>query len=196
MSDGRVACTACGAKLPEDFANTTEFLPCPSCLALERVFTFPSLQRAPTAATAAPTVAEGEASCFYHAHKRAVVGCDSCGRFLCGLCDVELGASHRCPACLEAGRRNDRANDLQTRRTLWDGVALLLAVVPILFWPVTLFTAPAAIFVVLKYWRRPPGILPRTRVRFVLALLIALAQVCGWLVLGYFIVASIKTRGA
>ena len=196
MSDGRVACTGCGAKLPEDFANAQEFLPCPSCLELARVFAFPALHRPVSAAAALPAMAEGEASCFYHPHKRAVVACDSCGRFLCALCDVELGAAHRCPSCLEAGKRKGSADSLQTRGTLWDGLALLLAVVPMVFWPFTLFTAPAAIFVVIKYWRRPLSIVPRTRVRFVIALLLALAQLVGWMLLGYYIIASLRGRTA
>ena len=194
MSDGRVACTACGAKLPDDFANTDDFRPCPSCNKLERVFTFPALRRPLTAAPALPAMEEGEASCFYHPHKRAVVLCESCGRFLCALCDVEIGAAHRCPACLEAGKRKGTADSLPTRTLLWDGVALVFAVVPILVWPMTLFTAPAVIFLVIKYWNRPLSVLPRTRVRLIFALLIALAQVFGWILLGYYAFASIRGR--
>jgi hypothetical protein len=195
MTDGRVACTACGAKLPEDFANEGEFLPCPSCLRLERVFAFPALHR-PMAATAAlPAMVDGEASCFYHGHKRAVVACDSCGRFLCALCDVELGASHRCPSCLQAGKRKGSADSLQTRGTLWDGLALMLAVVPLLVWPFTIFTAPAAIFVAIKYWRRPLSVVPRTRVRLVVALLLAVAQLVGWMILAYYVIARIRGGG-
>jgi hypothetical protein len=47
--------------------------------------------------------------------------------------------------------------------------------------------------VVLKYWRKPLSILPRTRIRFVLAFLIGLAQICGWVALFYYWFARMKT---
>ena len=194
MNDARVACTACGAKLPDDLTKARDFLPCPTCQELLRIFAFPALRRPIVPAAALPVTGEGEASCFYHPQKRAAVVCDSCGRFLCALCDIEIGAAHRCPACLEAEKRKGTAGPLQTRGILWDNVALLLATVPILFWPITLFTAPAAIFVAIRYWRRPLSVVRRTRVRFVLALLLALAQLLGWLLLVYFAISSLVNR--
>ena len=194
MNGGRVACTACGAKLPEEFTRAEDFLSCPTCQELLRVFAFPALRRAFAPAVALPATGEGEASCFYHPQKRAAVVCDSCGRFLCPLCDIEIGVAHRCPACLEADKRKGNAGALQTRGILWDNVALLLATVPILVWPMTLFTAPAAIFVVIRHWRRPLSIVPRTRIRFVIALLLAVAQLFGWMLLVYFAISSLANR--
>ena len=67
------------------------------------------------------------------------------------------------------------------RRILYDDIALGLALLPLLMWPFTLMTAPAAIFMVLKYWRRgPTSLVRRTRIRYVLALLFALPQFAGW----------------
>jgi hypothetical protein len=106
---------------------------------------------------------------------------------------VELGATHRCPSCLETGKEKRKLETVENRRTLYDGLALALAIVPVLFWPLTVLSAPATLFVVFRYWRRPLSILPRTRIRFVIAGLIALAQICGWLVLAYFVFASIRT---
>jgi len=190
MSLRQVACTECGANVPPEFVNADEFLGCPGCGQLFRVFTFPALQRTMAGNAGLPAVETGEASCFYHAQKKAIVACDSCGRFLCALCDVEIGVSHRCPACLEAGKRTQKLETIEDRRTLYDGLALVLATVPLLLWPFTLFTAPAALFLVVRYWRRPLSVLPRTRIRFVLAFLIAFAQVCGWLFLFYFLATN------
>ena len=49
----------------------------------------------------------------------------------------------------------------------------------IFFW-FTVFTAPAAIFVALRYWKAPSSLLQRSKIRFVVALLIAGLQVAGW----------------
>jgi hypothetical protein len=192
MSAGRVACAACGQNLPVDFANAGEFFGCPSCLVSQRVFAFPALNRVATANAALPALESNDASCFYHPLKQAVVACDNCGRFLCALCDVEMSGSHRCPACLEIGKRKQKLENVENRRILFDSLALTLSIVPLLMWPLTIVTAPATLFVVLRYWRRPLSILPRTRIRFVLAFLIALGQLGGWALLIYFLFARAK----
>jgi hypothetical protein len=193
MSFGRVACVDCKKDLPADFENAGAFLACPSCLSRLRVFAFPALRRSTAPVVAAPTMGVAEASCFYHAAKQAVVTCDSCGRFLCALCDVEIGSAHRCPSCLAAGKESRKLETVENRRILYDGLALALAILPILIWPATLLTAPAALYVVLRYWRTPLSILPRTRIRFVIAALLALAQIGGWALLFYFIIANART---
>lgn len=192
MRAGQVACVGCQRILPPDFANAGQFIPCPSCLESVRVFAFPALHRVAAAETASPALASDDASCFYHPAKQAVVACDSCGRFLCALCDIEISGSHRCPGCLESAKRK-RKLEVENRRVLFDGLALTLAIAPILAWPITLLTAPATLFIVVRYWRHPLSILPRTRIRFVLAFLIALGQVCGWAMLFYFIVARARS---
>src|SRR5438874_13754528 len=88
---------------------------------------------------------EGEAGCFYHPQKRAIIPCAACGRFLCALCDVELNDEHLCPVCLETGRKKGKLTQLETKRTLYDSSALILSVLPIIcLWPLSIVTAPAA----------------------------------------------------
>jgi hypothetical protein len=72
---------------------------------------------------------------------------------------------------------------LVTYRPLYDSMALSLSVLPMLIFPFTIITAPIAIYIAIRYWKRPGSILPRTRFRFVLAILIALAQIVGWVAL-------------
>ena len=196
MSTGKVPCTSCGRTLPADFADPGRFHDCPNCLESLCVFVFPALQRITGGQAALPALESNDASCFYHPLKQAVVACDNCGRFLCALCDVEIAGSHRCSACLEIGKRKQKLETVENRRVLFDSVALTLSIVPILMWPLTLLTAPATIFVVFKYWRQPLSILPRTRIRFVIALLSALGQLCGWALLFYFLFARARSSGA
>lgn len=191
MRAGAVACTRCQAPVHGDYLNVGHFLACPSCEAMIRVRVFPALNRPTLPAVAAPVLVEGESSCFYHPHKRAVIACENCGRFLCALCDIEVGDKHRCPACLSsAGRKQD---GLEKRRTLYDGIALALATFPLLLWPFTIFTAPAALYLTVRHWRTPPGIFPRTKIRFVIAFLLAGAQVVGWAYLAYKLFTNLGT---
>ena len=37
-----------------------------------------------------------------------------------------------------------------------------------------------ALFVAIRYWKAPPSILRRTKIRFVAAIIIALLQIAGW----------------
>jgi hypothetical protein len=75
---------------------------------------------------------------------------------------------------------------LENRRILYDSAALGLAVLPLVvffFWFLTLATAPAAIILAIYSWRKPNSILPRTRIRSWLAIVIAALQIAGWVVL-------------
>jgi hypothetical protein len=90
---------------------------------------------------------EEEARCFYHADARAVVPCGECGRFLCGLCDLEWRGAHVCPACLER-LRAARDSREPGSRVLWGQWAMITALILPLLYPLTLLlpvTAPAAV---------------------------------------------------
>src|SRR5439155_22293452 len=156
---------------------------CPSCSSPLRVEVFPALftPSAPVQ-TAQSVVTEGEASCFYHPNKRAVLPCEACGRFLCALCDVELNGQHFCPACLASRQKKGKLSNLDNRRVLYDSLALTLALTPLtlILWPFSLITAPAALFIAIRYWRAPGSVVHRTKIRFILALFLALAQIVGW----------------
>jgi hypothetical protein len=148
---------------------------------------FPALSRERVVAVAEPLI-EGESSCFYHPHKKAVVACESCGRFLCALCDIEMGDIHRCPACLEAGKRKQQLTTLETRHIRYDRIALGLTTLGLLIWPVTCITAPAALFLVIRFWNRRSKVLPGYRIAYIMAGLLALAEIGGWIFLVYMMV--------
>jgi hypothetical protein len=184
-----VACTRCKMPLPEFVVNRGEFVPCPECAALLRVEVFPALFRAQVQGQEAEALLdEAESSCFYHPAKRAVVPCEACGRFLCALCDVELRGQHLCPSCLEIGKSKGKLKTLQNNRVLYDNAALALALLPILIFWTTLITAPVALFVALRYWKAPSSLLPRTKIRFIFAIVIAIVQMLVWAgVIYYFL---------
>ena len=190
------SCPACRAQLAEGMFNLPDLAPCPACGAPVQVEVFPALFRSPTRGRGGETIlVEGESSCFYHPQKKAVVPCQGCGRFLCALCDCELHGEHFCPGCLEVGRQKGRITSLENQRTRYDGIALAVAVLPLLIFYFTIITAPIALYLGLRYWNAPRSIVHRTKIRLVLAIVLATLQILGWGVGIYFIVAGMRSNG-
>jgi hypothetical protein len=161
-----------------------------------QVEVFPALLAPPAIGNAGETLlVEGESSCFYHPAKRAAAACESCGRFLCALCDVDLNGQHLCPACLQTGKRKGRLKQLENRRMLYDSLACTLAFAPMLIFYFTIITAPATIYVVIRYWNAQPSIVGRTKWRMVVALIAALLQIAAWIFGIYAFVHYLPHRG-
>ena len=176
--------------MPANRVNTGALHPCPGCGRRTRADLFNAFVRPMEPAVVGEQVqAQGQAECFYHPGKKAVTPCAACGRLLCALCEVKLDGRSLCMGCLQAGKTKGRIERLQNSRLLYDRLALNLAFLPLFFFFITIVTAPAAIYVVLRYWKAPNSILPRSRFRFVLALILALAQVVGW---GIFLVRMLQ----
>lgn len=183
---GFVRCSSCGFPQEGHVYNSPGFSVCPHCNSRLRIHTFPALFADSTAGQDNPIpVSEDSATCFYHPSRPAVVPCGSCGRYLCSLCEIELGEDTICPNCMDKAARSEEVTELIDARTRYDSIALTLAVVPVLFWFVTIFTAPLSIYITVRHWRSPLSILPRSRIRFVLAFLIAGIQVSLWSVFLY-----------
>jgi hypothetical protein len=162
--------------------NSAELSACSSCKALLRADVYPALYKSlPVGLSGEALHMDKEASCFYHPRKKAVIPCSACGRFLCALCDVKFNGNHLCPACLEKGKTKRKIKNLENHRTCYDTIALLVATLPMLIYWFTILTAPLTIFLTVKFWKAPSSIIPRTKVRFVLAALIAGLQITGWI---------------
>ncbi len=185
------ACTRCRRRLPPQVINAAGMQECSSCRSAIRVDAFPALFRDIRLGQAGEALlVEDTSSCFYHPQKKAVVHCQGCGRFLCALCDVELAAKHLCPSRLETGKLEGRMKNLQDQRTLYDNMALGVALMPMLLVWITILTAPVALFLAIRYWKAPSSIIPRTRVRFVIAIIVGLLQMGGWSLFIYFLITG------
>lgn len=183
--NSRVQCPKCSAWLAEEFFNQPELLPCPACATPLRVEIFPALFRKINVGQSAEAIlTEGESSCFFHPQKKALLPCSSCGRFLCTLCDCSLDGRHFCPTCLETGKTKGKIKSLDNERILYDGIALSLAVLPmIIFSFITLITAPATLYVTIRYWKAPISIVHPGKSRFIIASSLAVLQIIGWIIL-------------
>lgn len=192
MALSPVQCPKC--KRP--FDQIPDWGNCPDCGSLLHIEVFPAFFAEKAAGQVGEVLMlEGESSCFYHPSKRAVLPCEACGRFVCALCDCELQGRHFCPACLEAGRTKGKIRNLEGQRTLYDTLALALAVLPlatVFFWFMSLFTAPIVIFICIRYWNAPRSIVHRSRARYVIAMILAILQIVGWGLGIYYIAGSIR----
>ena len=149
----QLACVKCSSPLPPDFFNRGSLAPCPQCNVQLQLEIFPAFYRSPEAAhTGERIVVEGESSCFYHPQKRAVVPCESCGRFLCALCDVHLEGRHLCPSCLETGKKSQTIQSLEDKRVLYNRQAFALSLLPFLI------TGPFAIYMAIRYRKAPKSL--------------------------------------
>ncbi len=182
------ACPKCNGAVPATLFNSEQMQPCPTCRGPLRAAIFPAIFRQLQPGSAGERIlVEGESSCFYHEQKKAVVPCDNCGRFLCAVCDVELSGRHLCPACIEAGRKKGELSMLENYRLLYDGSALALTVIPLVLpfvgWMCVIGTAPVAIVLAVMSWSKPGSILPRVRWRAIVAILLAVAEIVGWVLM-------------
>ena len=155
---------------------------CGKCAtALQFVF-FPARRRAKPVARAVRSV-EGDATCFFHAQNQAAAVCDGCGRYVCAVCEVPGEKDARlCPPCVSAGRKKvvAKADEVIT----YDAMATSLALLPILMWPVTLITAPAALVLAIYGWKKPRSLIRPGAGRLVAAIILATLEIGAWIAFG------------
>ncbi len=150
---------------------------CRSCHRVTELMLFPALAGRPPALSVEPA-AEGEATCFYSPNRRATKSCSHCGVLISDAWAAQWGSQTVCLKCLEHLRGKGSDARFQTSRTLWDNVALAVALTPftVVLWFAAFITAPASVFLALWHWNSPRSMVPRSRLRLVLALLLGVAQ--------------------
>jgi hypothetical protein len=155
---------------------------CDSCATPLEFVLFPAMHRPRTVARVVRSV-DGDATCFFHAQNQAAAVCDGCGRYVCAVCEVTGDEGRKlCPPCVSAGRKKTvvKADQL----VAYDAIAMSLAILPILVWPVTLVTAPMAMVAAIYGWRKPRSLVRPGCARLVWAILIAALHMSAWLALG------------
>ena len=177
-------CAKCFVILKRHRPQNPDVLFCPGCGARIQEDLYPAQYQPLAEGESGKKIHfDDEAGCFYHPDKQATVPCDLCGRFLCALCDIDLNGRHCCPACLAIGKQKGKLQELQNRYTLYDNIALALALLPVVLFLFIFFsaiTAPIAILTAIKYWKTPLSIVSRTKIRYVAAIIVAGLQIVGW----------------
>ena len=158
-----MTCPHCSADLPAD----SLWQSCPYCQKWLQIRVWPIARQNGNAAAAL----SDQATCFFHPDKAFQACCQRCGRFVCALCDLQLGAEHVCPACFERGRTDSGVRASQAewryRDVLYDSIALTVGWGWILFWPTIVAAIPAVIVLHVKFRKAPRSYLvPRSGWRF------------------------------
>lgn len=158
-----VACPHCSVDIPAD----SQWQNCPHCQKQLQLHVWAIVRQNSSAVSALSE----QATCFFHPDKVFQACCQRCGRFVCALCDLQLGAEHVCPTCFERGRADsgvdaDKA-EWRYRDVLYDSIALTVGWGWILVWPVIVVALPGVIFLHVKYRKSPRSyLIPRSGWRF------------------------------
>jgi len=158
-----VSCPHCSVDIPAD----SQWQSCPYCQKWLQIRVWPIVRQNTNAVSAL----SDQATCFFHPDKAFQACCQRCGRFVCALCDLQLGAEHVCPACFERGRAHSGAEaakaEWRYRDVLYDSIAVTVGWGWILFWPVIVAAIPTVIVLHVKYRKAPRSyLIPRSRWRF------------------------------
>lgn len=180
-----ITCPKCASPLTTEIFSRTADSSCPHCGLVMTGRLFPRFFKPHDEQTNNTEVtSDSESSCFFHPNKLAVSHCSECGRFLCALCELNIQDKIICPTCLEKLDQEKKVKTFTNRVTFWDSIVLSLAILPMLFWPVTLFTAPLTLIFIWRHFKDTRQyLIPRNRWRFYIAGLLAVMQITGWTVL-------------
>jgi len=151
MSLSLIRCDRCGALVEFAAWNTGVFTPC-ACGAKLYARAYPKLVTPLAAGHGGADRADDDQSCcFYHPQKQAAVACETCGRFLCDLCDLAIGEVHVCGQCYWRAMQESNDERFCPRRPTHDQAALMLAIIPV--------TAPLGVYYALRHWNSPGSVL-------------------------------------
>lgn len=142
------------------------------------------MPRAKREAIPGAIAAEGDARCRFLPELKAETVCDSCGALLAEKAAAHWGKQVLCLPCvhrLRAAVTVDDAGGLLGRLKIYDNLALLMVT---LLAPLSLLTAPVALYLLIRYRRAPRGLVPRSAGRWWLALVLSLISLTLWL--GFF----------
>ncbi len=96
-----ITCPHCRQDLSLGVGGSSGELECSRCKSHLSFVIFSGYPRSvPLGRLAEPlTGSENEASCYNHVTRKAISGCENCGRLICSVCDLEVGGKHFCPTC-------------------------------------------------------------------------------------------------
>jgi hypothetical protein len=170
VASGTVSCPSCaGGVTPTE--TKTGWQNCPYCQKRLQIGVWPVARQTTNAAIAL----SDQATCFFHPDKAFQACCQRCGRFVCALCDLQLGAEHVCPSCFERGRGSSGADagkaEWRHRDVLYDSIAVTLAwgwsLLAFVLWPLFVAVLPTVIVLHVKYRKAPRSyLIPRYGWRF------------------------------
>jgi hypothetical protein len=179
MRQTMIRCGTCGhgLALPQETGDTS--LACEQCRAITRCLVFPALFRPRRHTEAQQIVDEGQSSCMNHPDKTATTVCDSCGKFLCALCDVEWGEEHLCSTCIEH-RRSSGDHTLKSEYIHYDRIVFAMTIVSLFVYFLGLLLAPIALYIGWRYWNETWRPVPYRKWGMVVSIVLSFAIMATW----------------
>ena len=190
-----LTCPCCSESLPVNLFVAGQPGQCPACRSQVEAYIFPEFHKGSASRPAIRLAESGQAVCYFHSRYRAMDPCENCGRFLCEICAISIGSRQLCAECLSKLRKQRDEAGLVQYAALFDNVALFLVTAPVvifLFWFLTIFSAPVSLFLSFYYWSRQWNLLPRSRFRYGLAILLSLLLIGLWAFVLYYIATHRK----
>ncbi|MFK5921324.1 MAG: hypothetical protein QM496_04050 [Verrucomicrobiota bacterium] len=190
----QVNCPKCYWRVPDEWMQQhSDQASCPACRASLFIKSYARLRADPDSLRESPISVqalsgEGDAVCRFYPDLKAEAVCDECGCFLSKKAALSWGGRDLCMPCLHTLREGKGKDEFLAKRVLYDNSALAL----ILFLsPFSLFTAPMALYYLIRYRKSSRGIVPRSAFRWWLAMILSIAFSLGWLALLVLWVAAI-----
>jgi hypothetical protein len=158
---------------------------CRHCGAGAEVEAFPVLGRGLLPGRTGVATVGDEAACFFHADKRAECACDQCGRYICALCDIQVGERHFCPQCFGGDPGRPAPSALTERERSMPGrLAFWMAVVTLFLGPLGSIGGPIAVWQAIRGLRAPRSVTGgRATGMAVVGLVLGLMEGGFWLVM-------------
>lgn len=172
-------CPGCRSRLQVGREVSSLEEKCPVCQREVRVTIFPRLFREFKSGDEGTLAGEGEASCSFFPALRAEKVCDACGCFMSAKAAVSWGGREICLPCLHRLREIEKDPGYLGRTRLQANRALALVT-----WlaPFSLFTAPLALYLLLRYRGAPGGFVPRGETVWWVAFVLSVVWLITWLV--------------
>ncbi len=173
-------CPGCRSQLKVDRQVWSVEEKCPVCGSGVKLTLFPRLYRAFAREDLDAPAGEGEATCSFFPELRAEKECEECGSFMSGRAATVWEERNLCLPCLHRLREVDKSPSLLARASLHDKRALALVT---LLAPVSLFSAPLALYLLIRHRKDQKGFVPRGKAVWWLAFLLSAAWIAAWLVI-------------
>ena len=169
-------CPTCRAQ----FAVTSDAnFECQFCRCRLNFRVFPRLTKELASEKKSEIASADDATCQFYPDLKAEVVCDECGSFMSTKASVNWAERLLCMPCLHTLREKKADTGYRAHLKIWDNRALgMLALLPI-----TLFTAPVALFLLIRFRNEPKGWVPRTSFRWWLAMFFAIVTMLAWVAL-------------
>lgn len=182
----QVNCPKCHSVLPYEVLQTpsaSDLVSCPACRAPVYAKLYPRLVSGGILGRGVGKIGvseEGDAVCSFYPELKAETFCEECGCLLSEKASVLWAGNNFCMPCLHLLREKKGKDGFLSKRKIYDNLALGLV---LFLAPLSLFTAPMALYYLIRYRNYSRGIVPRGKARWVFALILSVGVMFLWLIL-------------